>query len=195
MLKNSKNQILEVPGSDMFRKAFSFLTSLKHLETIKSRLNHLAWFLTHEKALKNILTLLLCSALCYSLSDVYSKLSKNYEIIIELENRHENTKQLIFDRQEHLAREFETVQKKIFDLEKSMLEDMKHVIADLKEKQLNNQFQIDEIEKMNLSKLGELPKEVEKLGLKLRTIQANINGILFFEGVKPTAKSLISYGS
>ena len=111
---------------------------------------------------------------------MYSKLSKNYEIIIELENRHENTKQLIFDRQEHLAREFEAVQKKIFDLEKSMLEDMKHVIADLKEKQLNNQFQIDEIEKMNLSKLGELPNEVEKLGLKLRTIQANINGILFF---------------
>ena len=59
-----------------------------------------------------------------------------------------------------------------------MLEDMKHVIADLKEKQLKNQFQIDEIEKMNLLKLGELPSEVEKLGLKLRTIQANINGIL-----------------
>ena len=119
---------------------------------------------------------------------MYSKLSKNYEIIIELENRHENTKQLIFDRQEHLAREFEAVQKKIFDLEKSMLEDMKHVIADLKEKQLNNQFQIDEIEKMNLSKLGELPSEVEKLGLKLRTIQANINGILFFTGLAKTKK-------
>ena len=57
-----------------------------------------------------------------------------------------------------------------------MLEDMKHIIADLKEKQINNEFQIDEIEKMNLSKLGELPREVEKLGLKLGTIQANING-------------------
>ena len=76
------------------------------------------------------MTLLLCSALCYSLSDVYSKLSKNYEIIIELENRHENTKQLIFERQEHLANEFESVQKKIFDLEKSMLEDVKHIIVD-----------------------------------------------------------------
>ena len=122
------------------------------------------------------MTLLLCSALCYSLSDVYSKLSKNYEIIIELENRHENTKQLIFERQEHLANEFESVQKKIFDLEKSMLEDVKHIIAELKEKQINNQFQIDEIEKLNLSKLEELPSEVEKLGLKLGTIQANING-------------------
>ena len=99
-----------------------------------------------EKVDKNILTLLLCSALCYSLSDVYSKLSKNYEIIIELENRHENTKQLFFERQEHLANEFESVQKKIFDLEKSMLEDVKHIIAELKEKQINNQFQIDEID-------------------------------------------------
>ena len=110
------------------------------------------------------------------MSDVYSKLSANYEIIIELENQHENTKRLIFERQEHLANEFESVQTKIFDLEKSMLEDMKHVIADLKEKQINNQLKIDEIEKMNLSKLGDLPSEVEKLGLKLRTIQANING-------------------
>ena len=58
-----------------------------------------------------------------------------------------------------------------------MLEDMKHIIADLKEKQINNQLQINEIEQMNLSKLGELPSEVEKLGLKLGTIQANINGI------------------
>ena len=110
------------------------------------------------------------------MSDVYSKLSANYEIIIELENQHENTKRLIFERQEHLANEFESVQTKIFDLEKSMLEDMKHIIADLKEKQINNQLKIDEIEKMNLSKLGDLPSEVEKLGLKLRTIQANING-------------------
>ena len=83
---------------------------------------------------------------------------------------------MIFERQEHLANEFESVQTKIFDLEKSMLEDMKHIIADLKEKQINNQLKIDEIEKMNLSKLGDLPSEVEKLGLKLRTIQANING-------------------
>jgi len=59
-----------------------------------------------------------------------------------------------------------------------MLEDVKHIIADLKEKQINNEFQINEIEKMNLSKLGELPREVEKLGLKLGTIQANINDII-----------------
>ena len=61
-----------------------------------------------------------------------------------------------------------------------MLEDVKHIIADLKEKQINNEFQINEIEKMNLLKLGELPREVEKLGLKLGTIQANINGNLSF---------------
>jgi len=59
-----------------------------------------------------------------------------------------------------------------------MLEDVKHIIADLKEKQINNEFQINEIEKMNLSKLAELPREVEKLGLKLGTIQANINDII-----------------
>merc|ERR1711953_345802 len=134
---------------------------------------------------QNILTLLLCSALCYSLSDVYSKLSKNYEIIIELENRHENTKKIIFERQEHLANEFESVQKKIFDLEKSMLEDVKYIIADLKEKQINNEFQIDEIEKINLSKLGELPREVEKLGLKLESLRANINDII---AMKPNEK-------
>ena len=61
-----------------------------------------------------------------------------------------------------------------------MLEDVKHIIADLKEKQINNEFQISEIEKMNLSKLAELPREVEKLGLKLGTIQANINGNFTF---------------
>jgi len=59
-----------------------------------------------------------------------------------------------------------------------MLEDVKHIIADLKEKQINNEFQINEIEKMNLSKLAELPREVEKLGLKLGTVQANINDII-----------------
>merc|ERR1712168_1134112 len=135
---------------------------------------------------QSILTLLLCSALCYSLSDVYSKLSTNYEIIISLENRHETTKNLIFERQERLAIEMESIQKKMFDLEKSMMEDIKHIIANLNEKQITNDIKITEIENINLSKLAEMPVQIEKLDLKLKTLQANINDI---KAMKPVEEN------